>query len=284
MRPIGPLALLPPARRWFLGALVAGALALALVGAGWAVVVGGDDDPLAADSPTVAVTLPPTASPTGAASQPGPVFLVHGYGGTSASLSRLAAQIRATGRTAVLVDPVGDNTGDLGEQVAKLEASVAAAERAGAPSVDVVGYSAGGVVALAWSKKHDGATRARRMISLGSPFHGTQLVATALATAPELCPTACRQLAPGSALLRGLDVDGVGAAHPSWLALWTRLDTVVTPPESAQLKGAVALPVQQVCPGVQVGHSDLPGDPVIRRIVLATLGDAPLAVPTSSVC
>lgn len=281
MRPIGPVAHIPPARRWFLGALVACALALALVGAGWAVVAG-DDDPL--PGPAVAVTLPPTASPTGAASLPGPVFLVHGYGGTSASLSALAAQIRANGRTAVLVDPVGDNTGDLNEQVAKLEASVAAAERAGAPSVDVVGYSAGGVVALAWSKKHDGETRARRIISLGSPFHGTELVATALATAPQLCPTACRQLAPGSDLLRGLDVDGAGAGHPAWLALWTQRDTVVTPPDSARLNGAVALSVQQICPGVQVGHSDLPGDPVIRRIVLEALGDAPLAAPQPSVC
>jgi triacylglycerol lipase len=280
----GSVAHVPPARRRFFAALCAGVATVAVVAAGCSVVGGEDDSPAPAAITPPAVTLPPTASPRGTVPQPGPVLLVHGYGGTSASLTRLAAQLRSLGRTAVIVDPVGDNTGDLNEQVAGLESAVTAAERAGAPSVDVVGYSAGGVVALTWSKRHDGATRARRIVSLGSPFHGTQIAATALATAPELCPTACRQLAPGSDLLRSLDVDGAGAAHPAWLALWTRLDTVVTPPESAQLKGAVTLPVQQVCPGVSVGHSDLPADPVILRMVLAALGEGPLQTPTSAAC
>jgi triacylglycerol esterase/lipase EstA (alpha/beta hydrolase family) len=261
-------------------------LAVALVAGGCSLAGSSDDsddrtDPAAAPS---VVTLPSTAPPARGHLQPGPVLLVHGYGGTSAALSQLATEIRSLGRTAVIVDPVGDNTGDINDQIAGLERAVSDAEKAGAPSVDVIGYSAGGVVALAWSKRHDGEKRARRIISLGSPFHGTQIAATAVATAPELCPTACRQLAPGSELLRELDVDGAGAEHPAWLALWTRFDTVVTPPESANLKGAVTLPVQQVCPEVRVGHTDLPADPVIRRMVRTALSDAPLAAPDASAC
>jgi triacylglycerol lipase len=44
---------------------------------------------------------------------PGPVLLVPGYGGNVQSLEPLAEALRATGRTAVIVDPVGDGTGDL---------------------------------------------------------------------------------------------------------------------------------------------------------------------------
>ncbi len=263
-------------------------LAVALVTGGCALSDSADEGP--ADAPVAnparptAITLPPTASPTMTSLQPGPVLLVHGYGGTSAGLDRLASQIRGAGRTAVVVDPVGDNTGDINAQVENLETAVAAAEKAGAPSVDIVGYSAGGVVALAWSQRHDGPERARRIVSLGSPFHGTQVAASALAFLPESCPTACRQLAPGSELLRGLDVDGAGARHPAWLALWTTFDTTVTPPESANLKGAFSTSVQQVCPDVTVGHSDLPADAVVRRMVLTALGSVSLAAPAASAC
>lgn len=288
MRTVGPLASLTPARRRFLAGVGGSLLAVALV-AGGCSLTGSDDsaeDNRSATDPAgpASVTLPPTAPGGQAGLQPGPVLLVHGYGGTSAGLSQLAAQIRSVGRTAVIVDPVGDNTGDLNDQVANLEKAVTDAERSGAPSVDIIGYSAGGVVALTWSKKHDGEKRARRIISLGSPFHGTQVAATAIATAPELCPAACRQLAPGSDLLRGLDVDGAGAEHPSWLALWTQYDTVVTPPASANLKGALAFSVQLVCPEVTVGHSELPADPVIRRMVLDALAEDALGMPTAQDC
>lgn len=260
-----------------MGAVIACVVALALVTAGWAAVNMRDEN-LGA-SP--AVTLPPTVDgPTAL----GPVLLVYGYGGTSAGLMQLAAELRAAGRTAVLVDPVGDNAGDLNRQVAGLERAVREAESAGASSVDVVGYSAGGVVALAWSKRYDGAVRARRIVSLGSPFHGTTVASTALALAPEQCLAACRQLVPGSDLLQSLDVDGAGASHPGWLALWTQDDTVVTPPGSGQLKGAETLSVQSLCPSVQVSHTGLPGDPVVRRIVLDALGDSALHAPAPALC
>jgi len=86
-------------------------------------------------------------------SEPGPVLLVPGYGGNGQSLQPLAAALRSAGRTAVIVDPVGDGTGDLRAQAKHLgQVASRVREDAGAASVDVIGYSAGGVVARLWTR------------------------------------------------------------------------------------------------------------------------------------
>jgi hypothetical protein len=71
-----------------------------------------------------------------------------------------------------------------------------------------------------------------------------------------------------------------------WLSIWTDLDQTVIPPDSARVDGGgtVNVPLQKVCPQAQTGHSDLPTDPAVTRIVLQALSLAPLAMPTSAVC
>ncbi len=154
-----------------------------------------------------------------------------------------------------------------------LDRAVTVATGAGAPSVDVVGYSAGGVVAGLWAVRDDGPARARRIVSIGSPLAGTTVAGSAAAVAPEACPQACRQLAPGSALLG--ELAGVGSAVP-WLSVWTDRDRVVTPPTSARLDGAVNVELQQLCPGSAVGHGDLPADDAVIGLVVRALSTAPI--------
>jgi triacylglycerol esterase/lipase EstA (alpha/beta hydrolase family) len=215
--------------------------------------------------------------------RPGPVLLVPGYGGSTGALDALASQIRATGRTATVLNLPGTGTGSLVTDAALLNSAVNNALAHGAPSVDVIGYSAGGVVALIWARRDDGFDRARRVITLGSPFHGTSLAAAAEAFVPGACPVACRQLTPGSSLLAGLEVASP-ASLPHWLSVWTTDDQVVTPPNSARLPGAIDVPVQSVCPGVSISHSQLPTNPDVTAIVLQALSTAPLQPPTSADC
>jgi triacylglycerol lipase len=215
--------------------------------------------------------------------RPGPVLLVPGYGGQTSSLSQLAARIRSTGREATVVGMPGNGTGNLNADASVLNAAVTRALDGGAPSVDVIGYSAGGVVALLWARQDDGSGKARRVITLGSPFHGASIAAGAEGFAPGACPAACQQLVPGSSLLAALDASPV-PARPVWLSLWTTDDQVVTPPGSARLPGAINVPIQSICPDEQISHEQLPTNPVVTAIVLQAIGSGPVRFPTSADC
>jgi triacylglycerol esterase/lipase EstA (alpha/beta hydrolase family) len=210
----------------------------------------------------------------------GPVLLVPGYGGSRGSLSTLADRIRATGREATVLTLPGDGTGDLRAQVRVLADAAQDALDRGAPSVDVIGYSAGGVVARLWVATDDGARTARRVVTLGSPLHGTRVAGVGEVLAPGACPVACQQLAPGSALLAGI----AGPPPVDWLSLWTRDDETVTPPDSARLLGAVNVPLQDVCADAVVAHSQLPSDPLVTGLVLRAIGKGPLAEPGAGDC
>jgi triacylglycerol lipase len=211
--------------------------------------------------------------------RPGPVLLVPGYGGSQTALSQLAERLTAEGRTARVLTLPDGGTGDLLIQVEALESAVRSALEGGAPSVDLVGYSAGGVVARLWVDRHDGAAAARRVVTLGSPLHGARIAALGAAVAPDACPAACRQLVPGSALLDGIDDESLPDGLP-WLSIWTQDDETVQPPDSARLDGAVNLAIQSICPGSRVSHSALPTDPAVTAVVLDALGTAPLTLPT----
>jgi triacylglycerol lipase len=227
---------------------------------------------------------PPAASPYPPQDQPGPVLLVPGYGGSTTSLEVLAVKLRAAGRQASVVALPGDGTGDLLQAARALDAAATAALAGGAPSVDVVGYSAGGVVARLWVRDLGGDRKARRVVTLGTPHHGTDVAALALAFAPTACPVACRQLVPGSDLLAALNREAVAPPGPTWLSLWSTQDDVVTPAESARLAGALDVALQDVCPGVQVTHGELPTTPLVAGLVLDSLGAGPLPSPGPAEC
>ncbi len=247
--------LAPARRRLLLGSLAA--VAAVVIGIAGTVLgnrqSGGDTPPVAQDVP-------------------GPVLLVPGYGGGEGSLRLLGQLLTADGRDVTVVSVPGDGTGDLGETADALgDAAEAALERTGARSVDVVGYSAGGVVARLWVAD-GGADVARRVVTLGSPHHGTTLADLAGDVAPQRCPVGCEQLGTGSSLLAGLNAGDETPDGPAWVSIWTEQDQTVTPPDSARLEGALNVTVQSVCAGAEVGHGQLPTDPRVQAMVLQVLG------------
>jgi triacylglycerol lipase len=215
--------------------------------------------------------------------RPGDVLLVPGYGGSTTALDQLAGRITAAGGHAIVVQLAGDGTGDLQLQANVLNGYVNQALAAGSGPVTVIGYSAGGVVAWLWDVDYDGVAKARRIITLGSPLHGADLAAVGEANLPDACPAACEELVPGSSMLDRLQ-QTASATRPPWLSLWTTDDQVVQPPDSARLPGAVNVPLQSICPGVSIGHGQLPTAPLVIGIVLRTLSVNALTPPRPSDC
>jgi triacylglycerol esterase/lipase EstA (alpha/beta hydrolase family) len=260
------LATLAPARRRLvLLAVLAGLLgALAVVAA-------------------VVVRLTASVTPV-AQDDPGPVLLVSGYGGSTRALDPVREALTRGGRDVVVVPPVNGGTGDIAEQARALDGVADdAMHRFDAGSVDVVGYSAGGVVARKWVRDDGGAGKARRVLSVGSPQHGTAVAELAAGVAGR-CPTACRQLEPDSDLLRALNAHDETPDGPRFVSVWSDADEVVVPPDSARLDGAVNLTVQSVCPRARTSHAGLPGDPVVLALLDSSLGVDPPAVPTDVAC
>jgi triacylglycerol lipase len=225
----------------------------------------------------------PTAAPV-AQDRPGPVLLVPGYGGRVESLDPLAAALRTAGRDVRVVPRLGDGTGDLDAEAEHLaEVADQTLAGTGAPSVDVIGYSAGGVVVRLWVRDHGGDGQARRVLTLGSPHHGTSQAALGRELAGG-CPTACEQLVPDSDLLRRLNAGDETPDGPLWATIRSRGDQVVTPVDSAALDGAVNILVQDVCPGADVSHGELPGTPVTLAALDTVLGSGPPGPPPSGNC
>jgi triacylglycerol lipase len=261
-------ASLSPARRRFVLALLAVVAAAAVVVAGL----------------VIRANRTPAVHPV-AQDRPGPILLVPGYGGSLTSLATLAATLRRDGRDVTLVALPGKATGDLRDQAKTLGAAAKAAiARTHAASVDVVGYSAGGVVVRLWVKDYGGANLARRVVTLGSPHHGTTVAGIAVDLAPSACPTACQQLAPDSTLLRGLDGGDETPRGPEWVSIWTTEDQTVVPPDSAVLSGAVDFSMQSVCPAIHLQHGELPTSPVVIRAVELELQPTPVVGLTTADC
>jgi triacylglycerol lipase len=217
-------------------------------------------------------------------SDPGPVLVVPGYGGDTEALEPLVAELRREGREPFVLEPTEGGTGDLREQARAL-ASLAdrAMERSGADSVDVVGYSAGGVVARLYVRDEGGASVVRRVLTLGSPHHGAEVALLAQETAGG-CPTACEQLAPDSDLLRRLNAGDETPDGPRWVTVRTQEDQTVTPIDSAELEGALNLEVQDVCPDATTTHGQLPGDPLVLASLPTVLGSGTVRAPGDVTC
>ena len=190
-----------------------------------------------------------------------PVLLVHGYvcnRGYWTKLSRLLARA-GIAHDAVDLEPIGASIDDVVPQVEQALARLCS--RTGSGRAIIVAHSMGGLVARAWLRRH-GAARVAKIITIGTPHHGTALASLAAGTN-------ARQMsrigdAP-SAWLARLAAGETPAARALITSLYSHHDNIVAPQASACLPGA-----RNIAFG-GIGHVALASDARVLRQLLAEI-------------
>jgi pimeloyl-ACP methyl ester carboxylesterase len=195
---------------------------------------------------------PPSRSTT-------PVLLVHGVlcnAGVWLRPSRVLAAARIEPVYTMSYGPPLASIELFADQMAaKIDAILIAT---GASSVVVVSHSMGGLVALAYCRRF-GAAKIRRLISLGTPYHGS--------VHARFCPGEClQQIRPASRWLDALHATSF--ALPPVFSIWSWHDSMVAPQTSAELAGAENITL------VGVGHNALLADRDAAAKVVALIREA----------
>lgn len=196
-------------------------------------------------------TRPPLA-PSGGR----PVIFVHGFMLTPWSMGLLARRVRRAGHGPVLFldyrPALGAIDGFAG-QLARLLARVA-------PDgpVDIVAHSMGGLIAARCMGDHP--ERVRRLVAVGTPFHGT------LAPGPAISRS-IPQMRPDSGFLRETLTAAGFAGHGGVTCILSRADRVVVPYPTARLEWAANVELDGL------GHNALLFSGRVAQAVCAALAE-----------
>jgi triacylglycerol esterase/lipase EstA (alpha/beta hydrolase family) len=185
-----------------------------------------------------------------------PALLLHGYGCNSGYWAHLTPLLDAAriSHASVDLEPVAGDIDDYVEAVERAVAGLCAAT--GRTQVAIVAHSMGGLVARAWLRAY-GAQRVARVITLGTPHHGTALARFGLGRNAV-------QMRLESAWLRALAQGEDAATRALLTSIYTHHDNIVSPQESSRLEGARNLEFGGV------GHVALGSNP---RVLAAVLGE-----------
>lgn len=167
-----------------------------------------------------------------------PVLLLHGYGCNSGYWTHLRRLLDAAhiSHASLDLEPV---MGDIEDYVPLVQrAAEALCADAGAERLIVVAHSMGGLVARAWLRAH-GSARVARVITLGTPHHGTSLANFGVGrNAAQMRRAGGASQAPESDWLRALAASEDAATRALLVSIYTYHDNIVSPQTSSVLPGA----------------------------------------------
>ncbi|OAR23677.1 lipase [Streptomyces sp. ERV7] len=255
--------------------------------------------------------LKPGEAPPGAndfscrsTAHPNPVVLVHGTMESMNDNWRGAAPLLANEGYCVFAFTYGgttptspiQGTGKLEEGAAGLASFVERVRTAtGAPKVDLVAHSQGGLTSRYYLKNLGGTGRVDRLVALSTPHHGTTLDGlTELSRTLHIlepmnefvvgpaCP-ACLEQEVGSDFLKALNAGGETVPGVTYTNIATKFDEVTTPYTSAFLAAGphvTNITVQDQCVLDGTDHTEISYDPIALTHVLNALDPAhPRAIP-----
>ncbi|MER5487686.1 triacylglycerol lipase [Streptomyces sp. NPDC002812] len=208
--------------------------------------------PAGASSGPAGASSGPAGASSGAAGARNPVVFVHGYNADPGVWGSLREDLRADGYADSELFSFGYDTHQSVNEVlsGRLASYVAEVRRqTGAARVDLVAHSFGSLVTRWYVKFGGGAPYVDRWVSLAGPNRGTS---TAWACA--LWDQACRDMTPGSYVVKNLNSGDETPGAVRYATFWSNCDEVINPDDSVPLTGAANTPVG--C----LKHNDLLGD------------------------
>ncbi|MGG7603278.1 esterase/lipase family protein [Massilia sp. BKSP1R2A-1] len=166
-----------------------------------------------------------------------PVLLLHGYGCNSGYWSHLTPRLDAARISHATVD-LEPLTGDIDDYAPRVQQAVeqllAATSR---DKVVIVAHSMGGLVARAWMRAC-GSARVARVITLGTPHHGTCLAAFGIGINAAQMRRVMQDEPPECAWLRDLAQGEDAGARALVTSLYSHHDNIISPQTSSELPGA----------------------------------------------
>lgn len=188
-----------------------------------------------------------------------PVLLIHGIDDTAALFRGMAAHLQEQGWETHALDLVPNNgqvgLTELGGQVADYVRRNIAPDR----SIDVVGFSMGGMVSRVYLQMLGGIKRVRRLVTISSPHNGTW-------SAYCRWNPGARDMRPGSPLLVELNRGCADLCRSVQVtSVWSRFDLMIVPARSSVLAGA-----RNICVNVPA-HAVMVSSRRVRSLVVEAL-------------
>lgn len=190
-----------------------------------------------------------------------PVLLLHGYGANSGFWRSFSRRLRHAGisHAAIDLEPVLADIDDYAPLIT--EAVDRLCRECGSTTVILLGHSMGGLAARAWLRAC-GSMRVLRVITLGTPHHGSTLAGYGMGiNARQMLPPAGDAFSWLGALAASEDA----ARRALFVSIYSRHDNIVSPQESAMLPGATNVALDLV------GHVALGFDASVGERVLAEI-------------
>lgn len=184
-----------------------------------------------------------------------PILLVHGMVDNRSVFTLLQRGLLRRGFGRVHTLNYSLLTNDVRDAAARLAAEVELlVAETGYERIHVVGHSMGGLIARYYVQRLGGHERVHTLVTLGTPHGGTRLA--------HLWPSnLCRQLRPGSDVLREMDEAAPGC-DTRFICYWSDLDQMIAPQRNGRLVHGDLAVRNVLVRGV--GHMSLP---IQRRLV-----------------
>ncbi|NRB08134.1 MAG: triacylglycerol lipase [Richelia sp.] len=156
------------------------------------------------------------------------VVLIHGIFDTHRVFDDMASYLRSHGWQVHSLDLIPNN-GDKGlDKLAEQVANYIALSFTPTETLDLVGFSMGGVVSRYYVQRLGGIKRIQRLVNISAPNHGT-----AIAYFPQ--NMSGKQMRPRSQFLRDLNRDVAMLEKINYTYIWTPFDLMIVPPTSSKM-------------------------------------------------